>query len=42
VTDAVLAKQQAIADAFRKLELIPKDIRVTDAYLPSVVYAAKP
>ena len=42
ITDEVLAKQQAIADVFRKLELIPKDIRTKDAFLPSLVYAQKP
>ncbi|MFZ5896334.1 MAG: aliphatic sulfonate ABC transporter substrate-binding protein [Myxococcota bacterium] len=42
ITDDVIAKQQAIADAFRKLELIPKEIRLADAVLPAVVYAAKP
>lgn len=42
ITAEVLQKQQAIADAFRKLELIPKDIRTQDAFLASAVYAAKP
>jgi len=42
VTTAVLAKQQAIADTFRRLNLIPKEIRTTDAFLPSVVFAARP
>jgi sulfonate transport system substrate-binding protein len=42
VTAEVLTKQQAIADAFRKLDLIPKDIRTADAFLPALVYAEKP
>ena len=42
ITDAVLDAQQEIADNFRKLELIPKDIRTRDAFLPAAVYAAKP
>lgn len=42
ITDEILKKQQAIADAFRKLNLIPKDIRVADAFLPAVVYAGEP
>ncbi|HWA73057.1 MAG TPA: aliphatic sulfonate ABC transporter substrate-binding protein [Polyangiaceae bacterium] len=42
VTDAVLDAQQHIADVFRKLELIPKDIKTRDAFLPAVVYADKP
>jgi sulfonate transport system substrate-binding protein len=42
VTAEVLAKQQAIADAFRKLDLIPKEIRTSDAFLPALVYAQKP
>lgn len=42
VTEQVLGGQQAIADAFRKLELIPKDIKTRDAFLPAAVYAGKP
>jgi sulfonate transport system substrate-binding protein len=42
ITDEVLAAQQAIADAFRKLELIPKDIKTRDAFLPAAVYAGTP
>ena len=42
VNDDVLAAQQAIADAFRKLELIPKDIKTRDAFLPAAVYAGTP
>jgi sulfonate transport system substrate-binding protein len=42
ITNEVLAKQQAIADSFRKLGLIPKDIRTADAFLPSLTYAQKP
>ena len=42
ITDAVLDAQQQIADSFRKLELIPKDIRTRDAFLPAAVYAEKP
>lgn len=40
VTAEILQKQQAIADAFRKLELIPREIRTQDAFLQSVVYTA--
>jgi sulfonate transport system substrate-binding protein len=42
ITDQVLDAQQAIADSFRKLELIPKDIKTRDAFLPAAVYADKP
>jgi sulfonate transport system substrate-binding protein len=42
IGDEVLAAQQQIADAFRKLELIPKDIKTRDAFLPAAVYAEKP
>jgi len=42
ISDAVLEAQQEIADSFRKLELIPKDIRTREAFLPTAVYAAKP
>jgi sulfonate transport system substrate-binding protein len=41
ITPEILAKQQIIADTFRKLELIPKEIRTADAFLPSAVYVAK-
>lgn len=42
ITPEVLAKQQVIADTFRKLELIPKDIRTADAFLPAVNFRAAP
>jgi sulfonate transport system substrate-binding protein len=42
VTEQVLDAQQAIADSFRKLELIPKEIKTRDAFLPAAVYADKP
>lgn len=42
INDEVLEAQQKIADSFRKLELIPKDIKTRDALLPAVVYADKP
>jgi len=42
ITDAVLDAQQQIADSFRKLELIPKELRTRDAFLPAAVYAEKP
>ncbi|RYZ10128.1 MAG: sulfonate ABC transporter substrate-binding protein [Myxococcales bacterium] len=42
VTDEVLDAQQKIADSFRKLDLIPKDIKTRDAFLPAAVYADKP
>jgi len=42
ITDAVLDAQQQIADSFRKLELIPKEIRTRDAFLPAAVYAERP
>ncbi|HYP88763.1 MAG TPA: aliphatic sulfonate ABC transporter substrate-binding protein, partial [Polyangiaceae bacterium] len=35
VTDAVLDTQQKIADSFSKLELIPKEIKTRDAFLPA-------
>jgi len=41
VTPEILQKQQSIADSFRKLGLIPKDIRTGDAFLPAAVYQAK-
>lgn len=41
ITPELLAEQQAIADAFRALELIPKDIRTADAFIEKAVYAAK-
>ncbi|MGC4093148.1 MAG: sulfonate ABC transporter substrate-binding protein [Polyangiaceae bacterium] len=42
ITEEVLDTQQAIANAFRKLDLIPKEIRVRDAFAPAAVYAVKP
>lgn len=42
ITDSVLAGQQAIANAFRKLDVIPKDIITRDAFLASAVYAKEP
>ncbi len=42
IDDEVLAAQQAIANTFRKLDLIPKDIALRDAFLPSAVYAKQP
>jgi sulfonate transport system substrate-binding protein len=42
ITPEILDKQQNIANVFRKLELIPKDIRLSDAFLPSAAYAPKP
>jgi sulfonate transport system substrate-binding protein len=42
ITDEVLGAQQKIADAFKKLELIPKEIKTRDAFLPAAVYADKP
>jgi len=42
ISDAILDSQQAIADSFRKLELIPKDIKTRDAFLPAAVYAEAP
>lgn len=41
ITPEILENQQTIADAFRKLDLIPKDIRTTDAFLESVAYKPK-
>jgi sulfonate transport system substrate-binding protein len=41
ITPELLQKQQRIADTFRKLELIPKEIRTTDAFLPAAAYQAK-
>ncbi len=42
ITPEILGKQQNIADVFRKLELIPKDIRTSDAFLQTAAYAPKP
>jgi sulfonate transport system substrate-binding protein len=41
ITPEILRKQQAIADAFFKLQVIPKEIRLTDAFLPAAAYAAR-
>jgi sulfonate transport system substrate-binding protein len=40
VTPEILSKQQTIADSFQKLELIPKVIRVEEAFLPAAAYTA--
>ncbi|HET9933123.1 MAG TPA: aliphatic sulfonate ABC transporter substrate-binding protein [Polyangiaceae bacterium] len=42
ITGEVLETQQRIANAFRKLELIPKDITTRDAFVPAAVYAKRP
>lgn len=42
ISQPVLAAQQAIADAFRKLELIPKDIRTHEAFLQPAISAKNP
>jgi sulfonate transport system substrate-binding protein len=42
ITPEVLAKQQTIADAFKNLELIPKEIKTADAFLQSAAYRSKP
>jgi sulfonate transport system substrate-binding protein len=42
VTDAVMAEQQNVADAFYDLRLIPKHINVHDATLPQASAQAKP
>jgi sulfonate transport system substrate-binding protein len=42
VTDAVMAEQQNVADAFYGLRLIPKHINVRDATLPQANAKAKP
>jgi sulfonate transport system substrate-binding protein len=42
VTDAVMAEQQNIADAFYNLRLIPKHINVRDATLPESPAQARP
>jgi sulfonate transport system substrate-binding protein len=42
VTDAVMAEQQQIADAFYNLKLIPKRINVRDAMLPETRAQARP
>ncbi|MDF3066250.1 MAG: ssuA [Polyangiaceae bacterium] len=42
INDEVLGAQQKIADSFRKLDLIPKDITTRDAFLPAAVYADRP
>ena len=41
ITPEILQKQQAIADAFKALELIPKQIRPADAFIPALTYAQK-
>jgi sulfonate transport system substrate-binding protein len=40
VTPDILQKQQTIADSFQRLELIPKAIRVEEAFLPAAAYTA--
>jgi sulfonate transport system substrate-binding protein len=42
ITPELLEKQQAIADAFRKLELIPKEIRLTNAFSERAAYRVAP
>ena len=42
VVPDILQKQQVIADTFRRLELIPKDIKTADAFLTPVVFAKEP
>jgi sulfonate transport system substrate-binding protein len=42
VTEAVMAEQQNVADAFYDLRLIPKHINVRDATLPQASAQAKP
>jgi sulfonate transport system substrate-binding protein len=41
ITPELLQKQQAIADSFRTLDLIPKPIRTADAFLPAAGYQAR-
>ncbi|MEY2933421.1 MAG: aliphatic sulfonate transporter, substrate-binding protein [Pseudomonadota bacterium] len=40
ITPEILRKQQNIADSFYKLELIPKAIRIEEAFLPAAAYTA--
>jgi len=40
ITAEILTKQQTIADAFQRLELIPHKIQVDQAYLPAAGYTA--
>jgi sulfonate transport system substrate-binding protein len=40
IDDAVLAKQQAIADAFFALELIPQAVKTSAAYLPDAKFGS--
>jgi sulfonate transport system substrate-binding protein len=40
ITPEILRKQQNIADTFHKLELIPKAIRIQEAFLPAAAYTA--
>jgi sulfonate transport system substrate-binding protein len=42
ITPEILQKQQAIADAFKKLDLIPKEVRTADAFIPALTYAKAP
>jgi sulfonate transport system substrate-binding protein len=42
ISPEILGKQQAIADAFRKLDLIPKDIRTAEAFVQVAAYGQKP
>ncbi|MDQ2642707.1 MAG: aliphatic sulfonate ABC transporter substrate-binding protein [Myxococcota bacterium] len=42
ITPEILQKQQAIADAFKELELIPKEIRTAEAFIPALSYAKAP
>jgi sulfonate transport system substrate-binding protein len=40
ITPEILEKQQVIADTFQQLQLIPKAIRLQDAFLPVAAYTA--
>jgi len=42
ITPEVLARQQAIADAFHALGVIPQAIRAADAFLPAAAYGDAP
>jgi sulfonate transport system substrate-binding protein len=40
ITPQLLQKQQAIADTFQQLQLLPKAIRIEEAFLPVAAYTA--
>jgi sulfonate transport system substrate-binding protein len=42
ITPEVLARQQAIADTFHALDVIPRPIRTAEAFLPTVAYGSAP